>query len=103
MTVIVIATVRPLTDRRDQVVAALERAIARVHAEDYGCQLYALHEGDDRLVMIEKWSDEDALAAHGRSEAFRALTADLEGLLSEPLDVQRLRPHPVGARAQGEI
>jgi hypothetical protein len=37
------------------VIAAFEAAIARVHNEP-GVELYALHEGRDRLVMIEKYA-----------------------------------------------
>lgn len=44
---------------------------SRVHAHDEGCELYALHEGDDRLVMIEKWSSEQALETRGAGEAIR--------------------------------
>jgi quinol monooxygenase YgiN len=36
------------------VIAAFEAAIARVHGEP-GVELYAPHEGRDRLVMIEKY------------------------------------------------
>jgi len=35
------------------VIKAFEAAIVRVHDEP-GVELYALHEGRDRLVMIEK-------------------------------------------------
>ena len=56
MSVVVVATIRPQSGCRDQVIAALENAVTRVHAEDGGCELYALHENDDLLVMIEKWT-----------------------------------------------
>jgi hypothetical protein len=36
------------------VIAAVAAAIPRVHYEP-GVELYALHEGSDRLVMIEKY------------------------------------------------
>jgi quinol monooxygenase YgiN len=36
---------------REEVIAAFEAAIGEVHAEEGGCELYALHEGPDgRLV-----------------------------------------------------
>ena len=54
MSVVVVATIHPRRNCRDQVIAALEKAVIRVHAEDSGCELYALHENDDQLVMIEK-------------------------------------------------
>jgi hypothetical protein len=38
-----------------EVIAAFEEAIIRVH-EEPGVEVYALHEGSDRLMMIEKTS-----------------------------------------------
>jgi quinol monooxygenase YgiN len=103
MSVIVIATARPLPGYRDEVVAAFEAAVASVHEHDNGCELYALHEADDRLVMIEKWADKDALAAHAKGPAVTGLGAALKGRLGAPLDVQVLRPHPAGTAEQGML
>lgn len=103
MAVVVVATIRPFPDRRDEVIAAMESVIARVHAEDDGCLLYALHEGADRLVMIEKWSSEEALAAHLRAPALAELVRKLDGLLAAPADIQTFRPHPAGVPGQGAL
>jgi quinol monooxygenase YgiN len=103
MPVVVVATIRPLPDRRAEVIAALEAVIARVHAEDDGCLLYALHEGRDRLVMVEKWSTAEALAVHGRGAAIAELTKALDGLVEGATDVQVLQPHPAGTPEQGTL
>jgi quinol monooxygenase YgiN len=103
MSVIVVATAYPVPEHREAVVAAFEQTIARVHAEDAGCELYALHEGKDRLVMVEKWASGDALAAHGRGSALTALSAELDGKLTGALNVQVLRAHPAGTAEQGAI
>lgn len=103
MAVVVVATIRPVAQHRDQVIAAMESVIARVHGEDDGCLLYALHEGPDRLVMIEKWSSEQALSAHLRAPALGELLHKLDGLLEAPADVQTLHPHPAGTPAQGAL
>jgi quinol monooxygenase YgiN len=103
MSVVVVATIQPRSGRRDQVIAALEDAVARVHAEDAGCSLYALHENGDQLVMIEKWASAEDLTAHSRSAAFTELAARLEGNLDTDLDVQVLTPHPAGTQAQGQL
>jgi quinol monooxygenase YgiN len=103
MAVVVVATIRPLPDRRAEVIAALEAVIARVHAEDDGCLLYALHEGKDRLVMVEKWSSGEALAAHGRGPAIAELGKRLDGLVEGTFDVQVLQPHPAGTPEQGIV
>jgi quinol monooxygenase YgiN len=62
MSVVVVATAIPAPGHRDEVVAAFEKVIPTVHAEDEGCELYALHEGEDRLVMVEKWTSLEATA-----------------------------------------
>lgn len=103
MTVVVVATIRPLRDRRDEVIAAMEAVIARVHAEDDGCLLYSLHEAPDRLVMIEKWSSEEALTTHLRAPALTELLGKLDGLVAGPADVQTLQPHPAGTTDQGAL
>lgn len=103
MSVIVVATVHPVPEHRAAVIAAFEDTIASVHAEDDGCQLYALHEGDDRLVMIEKWASQEALTSHSRGSALSELTSRLDGKLIGGLDVQVLQPHPAGTTHQGTI
>jgi quinol monooxygenase YgiN len=85
------------------VIAAFEQAIDRVTREDPGYQLYALHEGPDRLVMIEKYTSQDAASEHSKSPALAELPAALEGNLSSPLDVQILTPHPAGDPSKGEL
>ncbi|HEX3387558.1 MAG TPA: antibiotic biosynthesis monooxygenase [Streptosporangiaceae bacterium] len=101
--VVVVATVRPRPEHRAEVIAAMEKTIADVHAHDDGCLLYALHEGDDRLVMVEKWASAEALAEHSRGGALAELSEALSGRLEESLDVQILQPHPAGAPAQGVL
>jgi len=96
--VVVVATIRPKAEHRAEVIAAMRKAIAAVHANDDGCLLYALHEGDDRLVMVEKWSSGEALARHGRGGAIADLAKSLDGLVEGATDVQVLQPHPAGTR-----
>jgi quinol monooxygenase YgiN len=103
MSVVVVATIYPKPEHRDAVVAAFEKAIARVHAEDAGCELYALHDGDNRLVMVEKWDSPADLDAHSRSGALKDLNADLDGKLAAALDVQVMQPHPAGTPRQGTL
>ena len=50
--VVVVATIRPLPEYRAEVIAAMEKVIADVHANDDGCLLYALHEADALDVQI---------------------------------------------------
>ena len=101
--VIVVATAFPTPEHRAEVIAAFEAAIAQVHDEEPGCELYALHEGPDRLVMIEKYASEDAVTDHRKGAGLAGLAAALKGKLSAPLDVQILAPHPAGAQSKGAL
>ena len=101
--VVVVATIRPKAEYRAEVIAAMEKVIASVHAHDDGCLLYALHEGDDRLVMVEKWASPEALAEHARGPALAELNQALDGRTEGQLDVQILQPRPAGTPEQGAL
>jgi len=102
--IIVVATAFPVPEHREEVIATFEAAEEKVHAEEDGCELYALHEGPDgRLVMIEKYASEEAVAAHRAGAGLAALAAALKGKLSAPMDVQVLTPHPAGSPTKGAL
>lgn len=102
MSIVVVVTAVPLPEHRAEVLGAFEAAIVRVH-EEPGVERYALHEGPDRLVMIEKYSSAEDRAAHAQGEALAALLDALAGKLSSPLDVQVLTPHSVGDPSKGTL
>jgi quinol monooxygenase YgiN len=102
MSVVVVATAFPVPEYRAEVVAAFEEAITRVHHEP-GVELYALHEGPDRLVMIEKYESEQARSQHLKGAALADLRSALQGKLSSALDAQVLVPHPAGNAQQGAL
>ena len=104
MAVVIVATIVPVPEHRDEVIAALETAIGKTHDAEEGVLLYALHEGrDGRLVMIEKYTDSAAVAAHGQSAELAELSAALQGKLSAPMDIQLLTPHPAGSAEKGTL
>ena len=104
MAVLIIATLFPVPNQRDAVIAALEEAAEKVHASEEGTLLYAPHEGPDgRLVMIEKYADDAAVAAHRSGAGLAGLVAALDGKLSVPMDVQVLTPHPAGSAEKGTL
>ena len=102
MSIVAVVTIFPVPEHRDEVIAAFEKAITRVH-EEPGVEVYALHEGPDRLVMIEKYDSEQARAEHAKRPALAGLLADLNGKLTSKLDVQVLAPHPFGDPHLGAI
>jgi quinol monooxygenase YgiN len=102
MSVVVVVTAFPTPEHRDAVIAAFEAAIPRVHQEP-GVELYALLEGAERLVMIEKYESERARAEHARRPALADLLASLQGKLASRLDVQTLDPRPFGDPTKGAV
>jgi quinol monooxygenase YgiN len=102
MSVVVVVTAVPAPGHRAEVVAAFEAAIARVHQEP-GVELYALHEGPDRLVMVEKYESGQACSEHLRRAALADLRSALEGKLSRGLDAHILVPHPAGNAQKGAL
>ena len=101
--VVVTAHFYPRADVRDEVIAALEPAIAGVHEED-GCELYAIHDAPDgTIVMLEKWTSVELLDAHGHGEPVRKLGLALDGLLERPVEVTRLVPRPTGDAVKGAL
>jgi quinol monooxygenase YgiN len=71
--------------------------------DEPGVELYALHEGPDRLVMIEKYGSEQALSEHSKGAALSDLLSAFEGKLRADLDVQVLVPHPGGNAQKGAL
>jgi quinol monooxygenase YgiN len=103
VSVVVVATIVPKPEYRAEVIAIIsERLVPGVHGED-GCELYALHEGADRLVMVEKWADQAALDAHSAGATLREVGPTLADKLAAPMDVQVLAPHPAGTAEQGAL
>jgi quinol monooxygenase YgiN len=102
VSVVVVATITPLPGEENAVRAAILESIPKVHAEP-GCELYALHEGTGRFVMVERWESADALAVHGKAQALRSLGAALAGKVAGPPEVRRLTAVPAGDPGKGTL
>ena len=101
--VVVTAYFYPAPGARDTVLAALEKAIPRVHEEE-GCNLYCIQEAPDgSFVMIEHWDSAELLDIHGDGAPVADLNAELEGSLASPIAVTRLNPIPVGEKRKGQV
>jgi quinol monooxygenase YgiN len=71
---------------RDRAVEALGAMLPQVESEP-GTLIYSFHldAGDeDALWIFELYTDGDALAAHGSSDAIKAMGAAMADLLAEP-------------------
>jgi quinol monooxygenase YgiN len=86
----------------DALEKALKELIPAVHEED-GCELYALHRGQDRLIFVEKWRDADALRAHGTGPNTKALGEKLSGLVAGTPEIQVVEAIPTGSSGKGAI
>jgi quinol monooxygenase YgiN len=102
VSVVVVATVFPQPDHREEVIAAYTEAIAKVHTED-GCELYALNQTEDRLMMIEKWASRETLGAHNQGAALAELRSRLAGKITGPAEVIVLEAVPAGDPGKGEL
>jgi quinol monooxygenase YgiN len=102
MSVVVVATILPLPEHRDAVIAAFKETIERVHDED-GCELYSLNEAPDRLIMIEKWTSQEALTAHAKGPILAGLGPKLAGKVTGAPDVIVLQPVPAGDEVKGAV
>jgi quinol monooxygenase YgiN len=99
---VLVATITPKPGQLDAAESALKSLIPAIHEED-GCELYALHRGQDRLVFVEKWRDMAALGAHGSSDNIKALNQKLRGLVDGPPDIQVLEAVPAGDAGKGAV
>jgi quinol monooxygenase YgiN len=102
VSVVVVATIIPLPEHREEVIAIITETVGKVHEED-GCELYALHQADDRLVMVERWASPEALRTHSRGAALAAQAPLLAGKLAGPAEVIVLRAVPAGDPAKGQL
>jgi quinol monooxygenase YgiN len=102
VSVVVVATLIPVRGHRDEVFAAFIAIIPQVHAED-GCELYALHQAQDRLITIEKWASPEALRGHSQGAAIAALTPQLAGKVTGPAEIVVLQAVPAGDPSKGQL
>ena len=102
MSVVVVATITPLPEYREDVIAAFTAIIPQVHDED-GCELYTLNADADRLIMVEKWASREALATHSKGAALAALNPTLAGKVAGAPEVIVLDPVPAGDPAKGQL
>jgi quinol monooxygenase YgiN len=100
---VVTATFHPAEGKREQVLAAMERVIPRVH-EEPGCNLYAIQEAEDgTIIMIEHWDSAALLDEHGAGAPVAEFNQELEGLLASPIAVTRYTPIPMGDARKGVV
>jgi len=99
---VVIATLTPKPGRLQDVLDAFTAASPLVHAEP-GCELYATHEDGLVVVVVERWTTADDLAAHAAGAAIAELNRLMGSALTAPAGVSVLENVPFGDPAKGTI
>ncbi len=61
--------------------------------EEAGLEIYSVHrDADDVYWFFELYTDDDAVATHGKGDAMRSAMAAVGALLAAPPEVFRLTP-----------
>jgi len=92
--VAVLARIPAQPGKRDELVTALQAAIDNANTES-GTLLYILHtdpNDPDAVLFYELYTDQDALTAHGTSDAFKAIGASLRDLAGGRPELTMLTP-----------
>ncbi|WP_181037208.1 putative quinol monooxygenase [Arthrobacter sp. 4R501] len=99
---IVVVTLTPASGQREQLLSVCRKYWPGVQ-EEPGCQLFALHEGPDTYVVIERWSSRPLWEQHLATADNAALNAELSPLLAEPAQVWPLASVPIGAPSKSKL
>jgi len=86
----VLARCRVRADRIDEAKAVMVSLLAPSQAEE-GCILYVLQQNRQDpadFAFVEEWTDEAALAAHGKTPHILAAREKFPDLLDGPMDVR---------------
>ncbi|KFF58814.1 hypothetical protein JF66_15800 [Cryobacterium sp. MLB-32] len=102
MSVVVIATLVPKPGRVQDALDAFAVASPLVQQEQ-GCELYALHTDQAKIIMVERWSTPDDLTAHAGGEAMAELNRLMGDALVEAPDVTIAANVPFGDPLKGTI
>lgn len=102
MSVVLLATFEAKAGSEQSLLSAIRESVPEIHAEA-GCGIFALHEGEDAIVLIEKWESEELLEAHLAAEPVANLVRRLQPFLASDPIVTRLKAVPAGDASQGAI
>ncbi|MBC2875023.1 MULTISPECIES: putative quinol monooxygenase [Streptomyces] len=96
MSLFVVAECLAAPGKEDRLRTALE-AMIEPSLEEPGCLAYRPYTDPNdpaRMVIVEQWTGEEALAEHFTTPHFRHVAKVLEEILAEPLAIHRLVPAP---------
>jgi quinol monooxygenase YgiN len=88
----IIATIQAKPGSEADFKAAALQLIAAVRANEPGCLLYTLNQGDapGTFVFMERYANEEAVAAHRATEHFKTLGRAMGAFMAGAPNVQRM-------------
>lgn len=88
----IVATVKAKPGCEADFKAAALQLVAAVRANEPGCLLYTLNQGDapGSFVFMERYADEAAVAAHRGTEHFKTLGRAMGAFMDGAPSVQRM-------------
>lgn len=103
--VVVVVLARAVSGRGADALAAFADLAAITHTEE-GCRLFALHRDPsdaDRVVLVERWTNREALDAHLATPHLRDFRRDTAELWAEPTTIMVLDPVASGDPVKGLV
>ncbi|MGK0373747.1 MAG: quinol monooxygenase YgiN [Arenicella sp.] len=91
MAIGVTAVLRVQAGKNEEFEAIFKQLQEAVNSNEDGCNFYALHQSrEDSLsyMVLEQYADEEALAAHGKTEYFKRLGAQMGSCMAAAPDVK---------------
>src|SRR4029079_7503355 len=88
----VVATIKVKPGMEQQFEAVAKELVAKVHANEPGCRLYALHraEAPQTYVFMERYTDQAAVEAHRATDYVKALGRKMGEFMDGRAEVLRL-------------
>lgn len=87
----VLAKLNVLAGKEAEFETAMLALAAQVIEKEDGCHLYQLCKDDEGgYTVMELYDNEEALAAHGQSEHFKASGASFKGLMGGAPEIKRM-------------
>ncbi len=93
MTIGMIATLKVQDGKAEEFAEVFRDLSAKVLANEPGCNFYAAHQDPadpNTFVILEQYKDQEALAAHGQSDHFKAAQPAMGACLAGAPDLKML-------------
>ena len=89
----VVATLKVKPGMEKQFEAVAKELVAKVNANEPGCKLYALHQGEaaHTYVFMERYVDQAAVEAHRATEHFKTLGRKMGEFMDGRPEVLRIK------------